>query len=454
MTTQTYSMSATGGPVRRIRTPHPNDVLSGRGGGINAHEGNKRFREQVALRKEEYNLAPNKAEKTRIAVEVMETIVHQDPPGRFLQRDESMPTGPTWWVEVGDARALAKTSQALREGAPQIRLAHQDELHQRAAEMSKVATKRKAKRSSSVAKPVGTAETSRNTKIRPSDPAVLGAANSSFVRNEARLEVPSVSVSPALKVVSRRLPAETYNRAMEQLEENAREAQYLAYEEEQVQQQQKQQQQYPPVGGMIIAPLTSNKVFAERYLSPPSKRIRSDLDQFSAPTSMTGGGLRTAYHSSVAGTEHVDVMADTPPLVPAPAPINAVVGMTPFNLRSSSTTNGLKRYGNGGLRISGSGRGLTRAHSLAFSDVSSAAGVNDEYDDEFVNPFADESDVASKVLLPLDSRGDVQSTAPASAPDTPGAMLRNLSNNESVNGGNIADTSFPFLGNNWATPSR
>lgn len=442
-------MTAAGGAVRRIRSPHPNDVLSGRGGGINAHEGNKRFREQVALRKEDYNLAPNKAEKTRIATEVMETIIHQNPPGRFLQRDESIQSGPTWWVEVNEVKALAKTSQALREGAPQIRLAHQDELHQRAVDMSKTGTKRKVK-NRSIAKPTGETHSSKNPS-RSSNPA-LSASNSSSVLNVAPQVGPTVPVRPALSVVSRgRLPVDQYNRAIEQLEENAREAQSQAIDEAESErkQQQHHQQQYPAGGIGIIAPLTSNKEFAERYWSPPSKRPRIDDDRIvhAAAPSMDGGvRVMAAYPRGIADTEVVDVMADTPPLIPAPAPFMADTGMAAFNLGSSSSSNGLKRNWSTGLR--NTGRGITRTHSLAFSDVNPSD--LDVEDGDFVNPFADESDVASKVLL-LDDLGDDGQSTTTSAPETPGAMLRNLSSNEGINGGNnIVDTPMPFVGSNWA----
>jgi len=40
-----------GGPVR---TPHPHDVLSGRGGRVNSHPGNVHFREMVDSYKREY----------------------------------------------------------------------------------------------------------------------------------------------------------------------------------------------------------------------------------------------------------------------------------------------------------------------------------------------------------------------------------------------------------------
>lgn len=126
----TYS-SVGGTAVKRIRVPHPNDVLSGRGGGINSHVGNVRFREWVAVRKNDYTLAPSKADKARVAKEVIDLVEHQTPPGRFLQKDPTAVGGAGWWVEIDEERVMAKTSQALREGAPQIRALHRDELDER-----------------------------------------------------------------------------------------------------------------------------------------------------------------------------------------------------------------------------------------------------------------------------------------------------------------------------------
>ena len=122
-----------GNAVVRIREPHPNDVLCGRGGSINNHIGNKRFREWVHERKNDYNLASNKAEKARVSGEVMDLVKEQDPPGRFLTRDPdaSSMSGPAFWIEIDDGKAMAKTSQALREGAPSIRAQHKDELDDR-----------------------------------------------------------------------------------------------------------------------------------------------------------------------------------------------------------------------------------------------------------------------------------------------------------------------------------
>lgn len=127
----TYSATFDGTSQKRIRTPHDHDVLSGRGGGINGHAGNVQFREWVRVRKNDYNLAQSKVAKAQVAKEVIELVQKQDPPGRFLQKDPSSVGGHGWWIELDEEKVMAKTSQALREGAPQIRAAHRDELEDR-----------------------------------------------------------------------------------------------------------------------------------------------------------------------------------------------------------------------------------------------------------------------------------------------------------------------------------
>ena len=116
-----------GGP---IRTPNNNDVLSGRGGRINSHPGNVRFREMVdGLKRDYLDPRTKKVEKARIAARLVATIRHSDPPGRFLKEDPH--TG--LWIEIGDERAWKKAGQALRESAPEIRAEQQAQL-QAAAE--------------------------------------------------------------------------------------------------------------------------------------------------------------------------------------------------------------------------------------------------------------------------------------------------------------------------------
>jgi len=85
------------------------DVLCGRGGGTNSQVGNRRFRKLVQEFQPIYLLARRK-EKPLLARTIV--LVIRKRGGRFLKKDEE--TGELY--EVGDAKAEAKTSQALREG--------------------------------------------------------------------------------------------------------------------------------------------------------------------------------------------------------------------------------------------------------------------------------------------------------------------------------------------------
>jgi len=85
------------------------DVLCGRGGGTNSQIGNKRFRKLVQDFQPTYLLARRK-EKPLLARTIV--LIIRKRGGRFLRKDEE--TGMLF--EVGDIKAEAKTSQALREG--------------------------------------------------------------------------------------------------------------------------------------------------------------------------------------------------------------------------------------------------------------------------------------------------------------------------------------------------
>jgi len=103
-----------------IQEPHDHDVLCGRGGKIASHFGNKTFRNWVKEQKEIYNLASNKHEKAAISEQIVKRVKALEPSGRFLIK-EKIGSTETAWVEINLNRALAKTCQALREGAPILR---------------------------------------------------------------------------------------------------------------------------------------------------------------------------------------------------------------------------------------------------------------------------------------------------------------------------------------------
>ena len=96
-----------------IKDPNDNDVLSGRGGRVNAHAGNVQLRAMVAQHKDGYlSTSTKKLEKAYIAADIVYHIRSLTPSGRFLIAD---PDGT--WYDIGDERAIRKVAQALREQA-------------------------------------------------------------------------------------------------------------------------------------------------------------------------------------------------------------------------------------------------------------------------------------------------------------------------------------------------
>jgi len=95
-----------------VITPNRNDVLCGRGSGVNTFSGNIFFRELVRLRKDMYRKV-KRHQKIPIAEEIIDTITNLDPPGRFLIRNKE---GTCWYVH-SRKQSMVKTAQALREGA-------------------------------------------------------------------------------------------------------------------------------------------------------------------------------------------------------------------------------------------------------------------------------------------------------------------------------------------------
>jgi len=98
-----------------IVAPHENDVLSGRGNFVNFHEGNEYFRTLVRKHKVAYVACP-KRQKVEFSRLIVKEIKSRNPPGRFLKQDAKSQL----WHDVGEKKALDKTRQALREGAPDI----------------------------------------------------------------------------------------------------------------------------------------------------------------------------------------------------------------------------------------------------------------------------------------------------------------------------------------------
>lgn len=97
-----------------ISSVQDQDVLSGRGGATNIHPGNRYFRALINEHRLTY-LKAKKNDKPAISRAIVNKVRTRN--GRFLKKCED--TGS--WLEIGDDLAREKTSQALRQKAPQIR---------------------------------------------------------------------------------------------------------------------------------------------------------------------------------------------------------------------------------------------------------------------------------------------------------------------------------------------
>jgi hypothetical protein len=99
----------------------PADVLFGRGSGPNDHEGNIRFRQRVADRKDEYLATNHRMTKAQIAKEIVDSVWNEN--GRFLKKAEdtaslanfAVPTGVDVYEMVADDTVMEKAKQALRQ---------------------------------------------------------------------------------------------------------------------------------------------------------------------------------------------------------------------------------------------------------------------------------------------------------------------------------------------------
>jgi hypothetical protein len=98
-----------------IVNPRDSDVLCGRGGAALRHPGNQTYRRLVNLNKGLY-ITCLKTEKLKISRSIVTAIRDQN--GRFLEKDAKSNA----WYDIGDKKAVEKTSQALREGQPKLRL--------------------------------------------------------------------------------------------------------------------------------------------------------------------------------------------------------------------------------------------------------------------------------------------------------------------------------------------
>lgn len=90
------------------------DVLCGRGGSINVHPANVKFRKLIDQHRKAY-LQARKTLKPLMNRAIVH-IVRRNYGGRFLKQEED-----GLWFEIGDVRAQEKVGQAFRQKAPEMR---------------------------------------------------------------------------------------------------------------------------------------------------------------------------------------------------------------------------------------------------------------------------------------------------------------------------------------------
>jgi len=94
--------------MNELITPNDNDVLAGRGHGVNRHLGNKKFRAIVAGERSVYAGTTDR-HKRLIVSQIVEQIHNSYPPGRFLTETKGI------WRQMAPEHSKKKTAQALRE---------------------------------------------------------------------------------------------------------------------------------------------------------------------------------------------------------------------------------------------------------------------------------------------------------------------------------------------------
>jgi len=103
-----------------VMNPRDQDILSGRGAGVNLHPGNVFFRKLISANKALY-LKADPGEKKRIIRRIVERALEH---GRFLKQDPMT----EFWTSITSEEARKKTGQALRENGPAIKKQHKEQM--------------------------------------------------------------------------------------------------------------------------------------------------------------------------------------------------------------------------------------------------------------------------------------------------------------------------------------
>ena len=185
-----------------IETLSQNDVLCGRGSGPNDHPGNVAFRQLILSRKAEYLSTSARAEKAKIASEIVDHVQKElDPAGRFLKkmgpaelREKGFQEGQDVWVVVDQDTALEKAKQALRQNRdkPLVEEELKKKQAERHEEYAKLTEQVTASLKSNTAETATTAGTGGST-TRKSVASVASSLSSGLGGQAKRMEDPDMN---------------------------------------------------------------------------------------------------------------------------------------------------------------------------------------------------------------------------------------------------------------------
>jgi len=158
----------------------------------------------VAANKELYVTLP-KRQKMLLSQSIVNAVRSQNPPGRFLQKDAKTDL----WYDVGDKRSQEKTSQALREGAPEIRMKLKDKVPEENGKSKTPSPEKQGKSLDDSSASQEDAKVAAPSKVASED--YSDAAKSAAVASTDHVASPSPPPPSAVEAMAKKIEASTRN---------------------------------------------------------------------------------------------------------------------------------------------------------------------------------------------------------------------------------------------------
>jgi hypothetical protein len=311
--------------MKDIVEPRETDVLCGRGGAALRHAGNQTYRRLVNLNKGLY-ITCMKTEKLKISRSIVAAIREQK--GRFLERDVKKGV----WFDIGDKKAVEKTSQALREGQPKLR--------KKMVEMGTIP----ADQASGVIDPVSPSVQQQmlqqygngiyNTRVSRPNGSMHGNMNI-LVNNGMRLESIG-SMGSGNSGNSYPSMLDSMQGRLESIGSGNSGNSYPSILDNMQQQQQLQQQQQMMMGRNNTGQLRNS--MAQQMPPPPLRRLSNGTSM----NSMNGNDMTILQHLSLDSTPQT-IPSWTPSMEPSIASMNSLMTMSTADVPQMVSRRNLSR---------------------------------------------------------------------------------------------------------------